>query len=329
MKLLRCVLVLGMWLLAGAAVRAAEPYTLILEDQIPDADKAALESELKRGLAAWIAHVGPVARPPVIRVGGGAMRAGYNAEKDEIGFPASGAVIAYGLRSSDIVLHELFHALCSQFPEARAAASGDDDQRALHEALADLFAHALNPDERFGEGYYTASAFVRSYHSDFCYELAQGTHARGNALVSRLLDTGYTLDDVGRFLRERPFTREALLALRDAGTPCLSGTAAPNVDVEARGYPSSMLQRFVLDPGRPLQLVFRPDAAFARELGALTVAWQPDEIAGLGAAPRPDEGAQRVWSFDGTAGAKTRKAVARLMAGGRVVGFIPFYFRVR
>lgn len=320
------VLLAFVWM--AAAVRADAPFRVIYEDPVPAADRAALEGELARGLAAWTAHVGPVARPPVVRVGGGAMRAGYSAEKDEIGFPPSGAVVAWGIRSSDIVLHELFHALCSQFAQARAAAEGDDDQRALHEALADLFAHTLNPDAQFGEGYYVDRPCVRTYHSDFCYELAQGPHARGNALVSRLIDAGYTLEDVGRFLRERPFTRAALLAMRAAGTPCL-GEGAPGVDVTPRGYPASMLQKFVLEVGRPLDLAFVPDAAFLRELGPLAVAWDAGETAGLTVTPGADEGAARVWRFEGRAGAKPRKAVARFVAGGRVVGFMPFYFRVR
>lgn len=311
--------------LALAACSFASDYKIIADDPIEPADRAALEREMDRGIAAWRRHFGAIDHPPVVRVGGGAMRAGYNAEKDEIGFPASGAVIARGVRSSDIVLHELFHALASQFPEARAAASGDDDQRAIHEALADHFAHTLNPDAHFGENYYTDQPHVRSYHSDFCYELAQGAHARGNALVSRLIDAGYTLDDVAVFLKSRPFTRDALLAIRSASTPCLAATGAPQVDVEAKGYPASMLQKFVLEPGRPLELSFHPDAAFARELGPLDVSWHPPELDGIEAT----QVGPTVWRLDGRAGARPRKAVVRLNAGGRVVGFIPFYFRVR
>lgn len=308
-----------------AASAWAGDYKIVADEVMEPADRAALERELDRGIAAWRRHFGEIGRPPVVRVGGGAMRAGYSAEKDEIGFPASGAVIARGLRSSDVILHELFHALCSQFPEARAAAAGDDDQRALHEALADLFAHRLNPDAHFGENYYTDRPHVRSYRSDFCYELAQGAHARGNALVSRLIETGYSLDDVAAFLKSGPFTREALLAMKGAATPCLAGAQAPAVDVEVRGYPASMLQKFVLEPGRPLELAFRADARFAEQLGALAVTWDPRELEGIDAT-RVDA---HSWRLEGSAGAKPRKAVARLNAGGRVVGFIPFYFRVR
>ena len=313
-----------------APVRAADPaWKLILDDPVPDADRTLLEQTLARGIAAWRASIGPIDHPPVIHVGGGAMRAGYSAERDEIGFPASGEVKAHGIRSRDVVLHELFHALASQFPAARAAASGDDDQKALHEALADLFAHTLEPDALFGEDYYADRPYVRAYHSDLCYALARGPHARGNALVSRLIDAGYTLADVGCFLREQPFTREALLELRRAGDACLGEAHAPDVSIEPRGYPSSMLQRFVLDPARPLELVFRPDAAFRAELGKLDVSWDAQEVAGLGAQRLADEGDAVVWRLTATAGAPLRKAVARLLSGGKVVGFVPFYFRIR
>jgi hypothetical protein len=101
------------------------------------------------------------------------------------------------------------------------------------------------------------------------------------------------------------------------------------VEVEPRGYPSSMLQRFVLEPGRPLELVFRPDAAFAAQLGRLDVSWDAAQVAGLSPERRPDEGERVVWRLTATAGVPLRKAVALLTSGGKVVGFIPFYFRVR
>lgn len=314
----------------AAPLRADGPaWRLIVDEPIPPADRAALEQTLARGIAAWRASVGAIEHPPVIHVGGGAMRAGYSADRDEIGFPKTGEVIALGIRSRDVVLHELFHALAAQFPQARAAASGDDDQKALHEALADLFAHTLEPDDAFGEDYYVGRPFVRRYHTDFCYALAQGPHAKGNALVSRLIDAHATLADVGRFLRERPFTRQALLELLHVDDPCFAESGAPGVGIEPRGYPASMLQRFVLEPGRPLELVFRPDAAFTRALGRLDVGWDAGEVAGLSATRLADEGEAAVWRLQADGHLPLRKAVARLLAHGKVTGFVPFYFRIR
>jgi hypothetical protein len=317
-------------ILACAAPGWAAKWVLHVERALSAADRAGLERSVARAVLEFERHVGPLARPVVVRVGASSLQAGYSVERDEVGFPSNGDVIEGGVRSADVVHHEMFHAMACQYAPARAAAQGDEDQRALHEGLADFFAHALEPDEHFGEGFYAGRPHMRAYREGLCYALARGSHARGGALCGHLIDSGFTLKDVGVFLRGEAFTREALLARGGEVPACFAGAGAPAVDVSARGYPDSMLQKYVLAAGKPLELVFRGDAAFARAYGALDVTWG-EALAASGVMAERVAGerdGEVVWRLSAPVGIKPVKLIALYRANARVIGFLPIYLRV-
>jgi hypothetical protein len=109
------------------------------------------------------------------------LRTGYNRKTKKVIFCPNAKVLNSGLESIDVINHELFHAFLCQTHKKYCE---NDERSDVHEALADVFAYRLNPDENFGEDFYKNLDYIRSYHTDWRVGLVRTPHERGMALAS-------------------------------------------------------------------------------------------------------------------------------------------------
>lgn len=322
------VLLLGV---SAATLRAQETrlFTVTQDSAVAAEELARLEKTVAAALDVLQRSVAPLKRPVKLHIGSGGLKTGYSPERDEVVFCSSKDVVDAGLKSVDVIHHELFHAFASQYHPLSGAMPMDEETEVLHEALADYFAHEMVPDAHFGEGFYVSRPWIREYRTTLCYALARGAHARGNALCTHLLDCGYTLGDLGLFLTSRPFERAALLGLRGTQDACLDPVKHPELTVEAGNYALSSLGKYAISPGRPLLLTFNVNELFRRELDGLGIAWDAAELSAAFQAEQVSASPEAVcWRVTARAGQGMTKAVARVLSGKTVVGFVPFYFRV-
>ena len=283
-----------------------------------------------RAIAYFSEQFGPVTQPLRFQVGGGALRAGYNLVEDVICLPQLGNVANAGLDSADIINHEIFHALVlDAYPGLPSTEDGAAGSVRLHESLADYFAHALQPDDTFGEGYYTDQPYVRKYHTDLHLSLASGAHAQGNALTTLLLEQGVTHQEVRSFLEGGDFQLEALGQVSPHLLPALREEAQMAVPdaVIGSGYTHSAKGRYWLND-QPLELAFRPNDKVLEAHPDFRVVWcdkNGDPSPGYTFA----EIAPHTFAVSGAPDARSEKVIARFYDGDQVIGFRPFYFGVR
>lgn len=312
---------------SSQAVEVTEEFSLSVD---PALAAQVDEPELRREITAAIdLYRREVAAPKSIRVAVGAaecLRTGYSAKTNTVAFCNNRDTPRVGTASTDVIHHEVFHALlCRSQPDWCTPAAFDDTAKsALHEGLADFFAHELDPDASFGEGFYADRPVVRTYRTPLCYSLVDGAHEKGNAIASALLAQKKTLADVARLVRGGELTVEALFGASPEDS-CLGGSAPSVSFAIGGGYELSTLNRYRIEEGKPLDVDFAADDAFAKRFGALTVRWaQTPQLFTI--APR-DEAAFRV---ERKSGVETGfdKVVAQYVADGEVVGTKPFYFQV-
>lgn len=173
------------------------------------------------------------------------LRTGYQRSTKKVVFCKSPKVINGGLESVDVINHEFFHALfCGKFP---ALCSTDEFDHA-HEALADAFAYRLNPDQYFGENFYTDVKYIRPFQTNWLPELVQSEHEQGHALASKIIRAGKPLIESLNLFEER-----------------LPSFAS----VEVEGAPYSRLNRYRLEAGQELKIKF----SFDPRAGVKEVQW--------------------------------------------------------
>lgn len=216
-----------------------------------------------------------------IAVGGeSCLRTGYQFESKKVVFCNNTNTVAYGTSSNDVIHHEMFHALlCRSRPQwCDGGFLKSGEHVALHEAFADVFAHALAPDENFGENFYVGQAFVRKYRTSACFSLQSGEHAKGNALASALLGTQVSLERLAQFLQKGRFSLEAARDFFGLTDSCF-GPNAPEAEFVPDNYPPSRLQRYRLKRDTPLRLQLKVNAEFLRRFPRTEVRWsQPSKI---------------------------------------------------
>lgn len=173
------------------------------------------------------------------------LRTGYNRRTGSVVFCPNARVQNMGLNSIDVINHELFHAfLCLKHPEYCSGNERDD----VHEALADVFAYRMNPDEYFGEGFYKNSAFIRAYQTNWRVGLVRTPHEKGLALASQIIQQNNLL------------ASELVLFDRN-----------PRIEVfdEITGLEASALNRYRLSLGQAIEIDFR----FSSDLDGIQVSW--------------------------------------------------------
>ncbi len=160
------------------------------------------------------------------------LRTGYNRRTQTVVFCPGLQTINAGLDSLDVIHHEFFHALLCQKHSRLCDGNERDD---VHEAMADVFAHDLIPDDYFGENFYRKADYIRPYRTSWKMSLVRTHHERGLALASQALSQGLSLKEMLGFFDQKVET-----------------------DVEARilGMEPSTLNRYRLKNGASLEIDF-------------------------------------------------------------------------
>ncbi len=292
-------------------------------------ERVRLTSQAKAAVSYFAENFGPVTRPLRFEVGDQclALRTGYNYELDVVRMPRQDVLENCGLESADVIRHEIFHALIFQaYPEVCTEAHLDDPNSVrLHEALADFFAHQLEPDQHFGEKYKVSDPYIREYRTDLTVSLSAGSHAQGNAITSHLLASEVTNQDIKNFLSHGDFTLEALSQTNQSLESSLARDASFSLDEKVENYPASGLGRYRLRADVPLDLTFSPNIALRDAHPDLQIDWlnmkkMPSEKFVF---EQPSPGHFRI---SRTPEADTEKILARFSEGDKVIGFRPFYF---
>lgn len=174
------------------------------------------------------------------------LRTGYNKISGKIVFCPSRPTINAGLESIDVIHHEIFHALlCQKYPQLCVVEGRDD----VHEALADVFAYRLNPDDYFGEGFYRESDYIRPYQTTWRVGLVRTPHERGMALSSSLIEKNLSF-------------RRMLDLFNDP--------AKSEVRDVVSGSESSHFNRYRLSRYQEMEI----ELIFAEKLGSVEVEWE-------------------------------------------------------
>lgn len=221
------------------------------------------------------------------------LRTGYNRRTQSVVFCPNSSVRNSGLESIDVIHHEFFHSfICQKFADLC-----EDDQRIdLHEAMADVFAYRLNPDEYFGENFYKELKFIRPYKTNWRVGLVRTPHERGLALASVLIQQGMSFQEMLRLFTE---------------------PSEDSVKIVVSGTETSSLNRYRLSPGQEIEV----DFLFAPEEGSLSVAWTGVE--GM-LFQRMSQTKYKVKNLNLNSSEKIR--VSFIDSNGKVVGGQNFYF---
>jgi len=240
-------------------------------------DTTALSEALTKAVTIFQSQIVPLKEKIKIQVSAAACgESAYNFKSREVVFCPSSEVINSGLSSIDVILHETFHAMfCAVKPTlCLPELHKSDEIMAVHEALADFFAYTINPDDCFGEGFYKDKACVRKYKTSLCYNCAEGPHGKGSALVTALINSGFALSDISKFLAEETPTVSGLLSLKEKlqGDPCFQSDGI-NVEVTPLNYPMLSRSIYWLEKDKPLQLKFGPSSSYLKTYSELKLTW--------------------------------------------------------
>ena len=258
---------------------------------------------------------------------------GYKLVERRIVYCDRDDLIDSGLRSEDVLRHELFHAMYCQLRPADCTLEMARDAQgftiALHEGFADWFAHGFAPDACFGEEFYSERACVRPYQGDACYSLVTGGHARGQTIAALLVREKVALEAYRPYFEDPAlppdYVRDRLAELDS----CFAQAGAPLIDIVSDTHEVMRSNRFYLDQERPVARIrFEPNRAYDaryRELRVRFRAAKGDEIQKVAIVEK--DGEYEVRARAGASGFE--KVIATYFAGGREIGFKPFYFRIK
>lgn len=225
------------------------------------------------------------------------LRTGYDRSRKAVVFCPGGNVREMGLKSPDVIHHEFFHALLCQY---RPELCERDKSDALHEALADTFAHKLLPDADFGEGFYLDRTSIRSYKTYWRPGLVQGTHEKGNAMAALFIAGKKKIGEL-LSLFDRPESPEEVTDL-------------------VNGVTHSRLNRYRLFVGRPMKIEFQ----FAEEAKVKTVVWK------LPAGIKATRINQKSFQIEITTDIDASKGFAHFLSEeGKEIGRRTYYFGVK
>jgi hypothetical protein len=298
-------------------------FELVVEPGIENEIKSEqLRSQIESSIESFQSLFAKLTEPVKIFAGGsGCLRTGYNFERKAVQFCRNLNTPAAGTSSVDVVHHEMFHAmLCQIRPQwCTAQFLKDRNNIAMHEALADLFAYSLNPDDSFGEGFYSSSPRVRFYRSDECYSLTESPYAKASALVDFVLrNEGRISESVVRLIQGTSFESKLLGTDKE---PCFRKDG-PSLEFEPMNYPHSALSRFKISADKPLVFRVNANKEFERQFPNNSVEWVFDS--GLFSAQVIDGG----FKISPVATQGWTKAKANIFAGQRLAGTKTFYFSV-
>ena len=275
-------------------------------------------------------NFGPVNGRLNFEVGGAGLRAGYNPAQDTIYLPELENVPEAGLNSTDVINHEIFHALVlNAYPDLPKPGEAKESELALHEALADYFAHQLSPDPYFGEQYRNDRPHLREYRSDLKLGLSPGSHAQGNAIVSLLLEHGVSNENVRDFLQGGDFRLETLASSSPSLSQALEHDSGLEIsDQVSPPYTRSPSNKYWLKSEQTLELALTPNEKLRQSTSDFRIVWTSKE--GYPSQHYTfEEKADSTYTVHPNEGAKVEKILANFYDGEKVIGFRQFYFGVR
>ncbi|MEY4064126.1 MAG: hypothetical protein RIR26_334 [Pseudomonadota bacterium] len=218
-----------------------------------------LEKNMNKGVKSFETEIAPLKDHIWVAIGGpSCLRTGYQFDYRKIVFCNNTNTVERGTRSLDVINHELFHALlCQSKPQwCQSSVLSNSESIAVHEALADVFAYLMSPDDSFGENFYADRPFVRPYKTKLCQSLSEGEHERGNALASALIESGATLTTLSELIKTDTFGMEPIATKLNLTDPCLKNNG-PHIAFLPEGKSPSELNRYRVNRGEPIK--FRID----------------------------------------------------------------------
>ncbi len=219
----------------------------------------------KKALVFFENNISKINNDILIKVGSSdCLRVGYDYKKNIIRFCNNSNVQSNGLSSIDVINHELFHSfICNSFLDlCTDKQMQDDDIKSMHEGMADYFAYQMNPDEYFGENFYTDRKYIRRYSNNLCYTLNIGAHAKGNAIVSQLLKANTTWTEI----IDKNFNKDKLFSQNT----CFHNDG-PSVKIINLDGKTSRLNRYRVPKEKPLHLVVKANQIFNNQFGQVSL----------------------------------------------------------
>jgi len=251
-----------------------DKYTLVVDpSQSGNINENKLRRATERAIDLFESKIALLKEKIAVAVGnGGCLRTGYNFSQKQINYCANTNTPQSGTASEDVVHHEMFHAmLCQIKPEwCEADFLSNDSNVSLHEGLADTFAHHLESDDLFGEGFYNNAPYVRKYKSGECYNLVEGVHQKGNTVASLLIGSKFELIRMAAFFSGSTFTLDALVG---SDLDRCFKQDGPQLAVVPENYPFSALERYRIQKDLPLLLNFNPNDALKARFPTFKVRW--------------------------------------------------------
>ena len=314
----------------AAPAATDEAVTIKAADTFSSESLQRVENTAKKAVEYFRANFGPVNGPLNFEVGGAGLRTGYNPGEDTIFLPELGNVKNAGLESEDVINHEIFHALVlNAYPELPKPGEAEESGIAMHEALADYFAYQLSPDPHFGENYRTEQPHLREYHSELKLNLAPGSHAQGNAIVSMMLEHGVTNEEVRDFLQAGDFRLEALAKASPHFEQALGEEQKLSVDSQvSEPYKTTPQNKYWMKSDVPLEVTFNPNESMNEAFPNMRVVWT-DKQGYPSKAYSVEEAEQNSFRITPSQNARVEKMLATFYDGENVIGFRQFYFGVR
>lgn len=286
-----------------------------------------LRQRAQRAVKFFEENFGPISQPLKIDLEAKeTLSTGYNAETAVVSFPPAANLIERGLESVDVVDHEIFHALVAQrFPATNTEqALNSPEGQSLHEGLADYFAYKMNPDPLFGENFRKDKDYLRRYENDLTISLSPGSHAQGNALTAHLLREQVELPEIRDFLQAGDFRLEALAQVTPKLKVALERDASFSIEQQIGHYPSSKLNRYRIQPGKPLEVNFEPNPSLLQAHPNFRVDWTTME--GIPSQHYTIKSADgRHFQIDSSQASKPEKLLARYYDDDRLIGSQPYY----
>jgi hypothetical protein len=256
------------------------------------------------------------------------LRTGYNFSTKTVAFCFTENTVAGGTQSVDTVSHEIFHALlCAKKPELCSTEFlKDEENTALHEALADIFSYSYSPDDHFGELLYRHQPWLREYRTNLCYSLTAGAHAKGNSLGSLLLKENTSLDLLKDFLLSDEFSVYQLTQKARLTSPCIAKDGSePLLSFEIDTVPVSKRHRYRI-PATGASIAFVPNSSTQKIYTNLSVTWKTEDDNTPESFHFIRDGADLRFRIIPIKKGKSEKLIAKYINSGKIIGFDAFYF---
>lgn len=247
-------------------------YNIVGETQH---DLTLLKEITQSSINLFQSHFGLLASQIQLDVSGeNCLRVGYNFKEKKVKFCDNTNVIKQGFLSKDVIAHEVFHAMfCNRFTRfCEASFMKEEKNMAIHEGIADYFSYVLSNDNLFGENFYTDQPHVRRYQTDFCYNLVSGSHAKGNAIVSKLITHSFGLKKLANDMNQFEFNIGDYFVddkcFQEDG-PVISYAPSPN-DL-------SRLHRYKINKNESLKIKFEVNEAFKEKYPNVSIRFVPEK----------------------------------------------------